>query len=207
MPPKKLFIVISSTVTVAFIAIFLSLSPNLIGADTANNGAKDLSAKLSLPEGTVTLTAKKQDRGSSFKITRHLWLLQRSLGLTGFEEEVNLCTDHQIDFPLNTKSVCLAGEVGAHSMNLQIIQLTTTGLKAVSFSPATGSGSPNIASDLPFFSFKDINNDNILDLAVYNRDYDTDPLRYAFKSYYLGDREGSYHFDSTERIAYNINDN
>lgn len=207
MPPKKLFLLISTTVTVAFIAIFLSLSTNLIGADTANGNTKDLSSELGLASGTVTLAQQKQEEKSSFKVIRHYWMFKRAVGLTGFEEEVNLCTNHQIDFPKNSDSVCLTGEVGVHSMNLQIIRLAGLGLKAASFSPMTGSSSDNISSDLPFFSFKDINNDSIIDLAVYNRDYDSDPLKYAMKSYYLGDQKGDYHFDSKERIAYNVNDN
>jgi len=207
MLPKKLLIMISTTLTVAFIAIFLSLSPNLIGADTTRNGVKDFSSELDLPKGTVTLEEQGQKDKSSFKITRRIWLFQRTLNLTGFEEEVNLCADHRINFPENSDLICLTGEVGAHSMNLQIIRLTSSGLRAVSFKTDNGSNSDNITSDLPFFSFKDVNNDRMIDLIVYNRDYDSDPLLYAIKSYYTRDQEGNYRFDSKERIGYNVNDN
>lgn len=207
MHPRKLFLIISTTIIVVFIAIFLSLNGNLVGADTANGNAKDLSLEFSLPEGTITLIQQKQGEKPNFKIIRRYWLFQRALTLTGFEEEANLCADHQIDFAHDAKTICLIGEVGVHSMNLQIIQLTATGLKAASFTPAIEAKSNNITSDLPFFSFQDIDNDSIIDLVVYNRDYDSDPLKYAFKSYYLGDENGNYHFDSKEKIAYNVNDN
>jgi len=207
MPPKKLFILVSTTVTVAFLAIFLSLSPSLIGADTVKSGGKDLSSELGLSKGTVVLTKEKTQDGQVFTITRQNWLIKRTLDLIGFEEEANPCADHQIDFPQNSSSVCLVGEVGAHSMNLQIIRLAGLGLRAASFVTKDGLVNQNIASDLPFFSFTDKNGDNLIDLIVYNRDYDSDPLQYAFKSYYLCDREGNYHFDSEERIAYNISNN
>lgn len=207
MPPKKLFVIVSTTLTVVFVAIFLSLDISLIGADSKNGSQKDLSTELGLSSGSVTLESETTEVKTNFKIARHFWVLERPLNLTGFEDEVSTCSDHKIDFPANSKSVCLAGEVGVHSMNLQIIRLTATGLKAVSFKSESGSISLNISADLPYFSFKDINNDGTPDIAAYNRDYDSDPLKYAIKSYYLGDKAENYYFDSTERIAYNVNDN
>ena len=207
MPPKKFFIIVSSTVTVALIAIFLSLSPNFIGADTDKTGAKDLSLGLGLQKGSVVLMKETQAGKPNFIISRKKWLFQRKISLTGFEEEANLCHDPKIDFPASTSSVCLTGEVGVHSMNLQIISLTATGLRPASFSSATKESNENINSDLPFFVFSDINDDGISDLAVYNRDYNSDPLQYAIKSYYTLDKEGNYYFDSEERIAYNVNSN
>lgn len=123
-----------------------------------------------------------------------------SVKLAGFESTVSLCKDNPIKLQKGY-AICLIGNVGAHSQNLELVQYFDHNLTDIKVTNGDSIES-NVVSDVPSFSFTDKNNDSFLDLIADQRDYDTDPLNNSIRSNYLSSESG-FVFDGKENITYN----
>ena len=106
-----------------------------------------------------------------------------SFNLVGFESEVTFCKANELIANLQDKIICLRGYVGVHSENIQLVTFNGRSLLPIDFSN-DGLEVDRITSDAPNFGFKDLNNDNMVEMYVDNRDYEKDPTLDILRSYY-----------------------
>ncbi len=119
---------------------------------------------------------------------------KRETELSGFEEDLVFCP--QKIFEDNKKGIiCIFGEVGVHSENIQFINFGN--LIPISFLDSNSGIKINITSDTPNFDLEMINEN--ISLYVDNRNYDKDPLVDVIRTrYYLdGDR---FQYQNLEEI-------
>lgn len=138
-------------------------------------------------------------KGSSHSVyisARDSLLHYREKLLVGFEEDLAFCPMKILDIG-GEKAVCVFGEVGAHSQNIQIIKWRN--FEAVNFVTQDGKVVSNMLTDVPDFDFNYAKTDK-LKIYVDNRDYDSDPLVDIIRTYYyLGN--STFHFDGSEHIG------
>lgn len=198
MNSNRLLLVLASTISCCLLVFSFFFARNFVGADTVSGNVLqtvDLSSEVNLRADSLILESFGQDLGYVHRLTYKNGLFGRSyLNLSGFETEAMPCHSRGIQFSLNSKSICLTGNVGVHSMNLQIITVSSK-LAPVKYE-MDGILRENVTSDLPLFKFVD---DGV---EVYNRDYDSDPLTKAIKDTYLRNSSGNFVFDKKEHIEY-----
>lgn len=124
-----------------------------------------------------------------------------SLELTGFESEVGFCKDNELIPIEQFKIICLSGYVGVHSQNIQLLLFDGTNLKPIQFKNSESSEN-RITSDVPNFAFTDLNNDNLNELYIDNRDYEKDPVLDILRSYYYF-IDGVFRYNNVESIHIN----
>ena len=115
------------------------------------------------------------------------------LELTGFESSASFCSDPTPKINSQTRIICLTDFVGAHSQNIELVNLINNQLAAINFLKE-GSKSINIYSDAPNFGFKDLNRDGNLVFYLDDRNYDLDPTLDSWRSYYYF-KDGEFIFD------------
>lgn len=144
---------------------------------------------------SVTLY-KNGNKNSAYISTKDSLISSRERELLGFEEDIAFC-------PLKTlsvgaeKAICIFGEVGAHSQNIQLIRWKD--FAPVAFYDREGKRNFNVNSDVPSFDFNYAKGDKF---RIYfdNRNYDMNPLVDIIRSYYyLGNN--SFYFDTEERLV------
>ena len=124
---------------------------------------------------------KEGDETAHYLVHRELFNTEK-FKLTGFEDEVMPCVNQEFKVGEDRNALCLTGDVGAHSQNVQFILADKT-LGAMDFRQSDGERSPNIVSDLPKIRIIDYNSGGAR-LAAYGRDYDKNPLVDEVISYY-----------------------
>lgn len=146
---------------------------------------------------TVTLTSySKDNKYKSYISTNQSIISKREKELIGFEEDLAFCRVKDF-YQGNDSILCVFGEVGAHSQNIQMIKWSD--FSFLKFIDQKGAAHQNIACDVPNFDFS-YSTDNKLRIYFDNRDYDKDPLVDIIRShYYLVN--SSFHYDGVERIG------
>lgn len=172
---------------------------------SADDSGYLISKKIASLEGeSYLLLIKNNGDQKEFEISYKTgFFSNKNLKLTGFEEDIKECQDQPVDLGKTGRAICLIGDTGVHSQNIQFIRKAGTGeLEVIPFIRGENK-TDNLTSDLPKFIKKDFNNDGILDLAVENRNYEADPLHDAIREIYLGSAVG-FIFDRAENIQYDI---
>lgn len=192
---------------VILLLMLVAVFRNTISADSDALG-KLISKKnltISIENKKTIFTLLKYKNGDHFDFVlekRNMIGGGKTIKLIGFENDANLCQDKSIKLANNNgDAVCLAGDVGAHSQNIQLIKYLNGQLLNIKITNGDSLGD-NISSDVPHYSFTDRNNDSFLDLTVDQRNYDADPLTGAFRSYYIN-AGSEFVFDGKENITYN----
>jgi len=121
---------------------------------------------------------------------------RQKIKLSGFEHDsgITSCND-SFKFASNNQIICLIGDVGVHSQNLELISYKNEHFTPVLFVDNSDVESENVFSDLPLVNFKD---DSI---EIDNRNYDKDPLLKGVRSHYRF-IDNRFIFDSSEDITY-----
>lgn len=121
------------------------------------------------------------------------------IALSGFEDNIEFCSS-SVDLSGSGKNiVCLWGEVGVHSKNLQTFSYRDGELVAIPFAIDVEEIG-NITSDVPDYNLS-MNGAGEAVLGVFNRDYDSNPLSDAIVSSYTL-TNGRFVFDKETRITY-----
>lgn len=190
----------------ALLIIAAAVFENSISADSNDLGKligkKNLTINIENKKTSFTLL--KYQNGDSVKFMlekRTLLGNSPSIALSGFEEDPAFCADKTIKMSDKSEAICLVGDAGVHSRNIQIIKYSNNVFADVKIFDGSELIN-NISSDVPNFSFADRNNDGLADLVVDERDYDTDPVANAIRSYYINTSSG-FVFDEKENITYN----
>jgi len=179
---------------------------NSISADSNSLGrpvnSKILTVTIDGKKTSFTLSKYKSTDGFDFVLSKKSFIgKEESIKLSGFEEDLSLCQESFIRLSDNATGICLAGDAGVHSQNIQLIKYSNDKFSNVEIKNNNESD-VNFYSDVPNFYFEDRNKDGLLDLVVDARNYDADPITEAIRSYYLNSSSG-FVFDGKENIAYN----
>lgn len=170
-------IYLSAIIITILIAVYLVVTKAPVFADTLRSGGNLSTDTYQLPlESTgktakLTLTAKElaANQINFYLKIEHWWEKEPEVKLSGFEKQASL-NDH---LPFNKNDyLAIIGEVGAHSKNLQIVKASNDLLTIMPFQK-NGERVESISSDLPLFEYSKSQN---LDITVYFRDYEKDPL-------------------------------
>lgn len=132
----------------------------------------------------------------SWVISRENNKAKKTLSLSGFEDEVNQCKKPLFTIGA-TKIICLKGNVGVHSQNLELVNLET--LEPIKFQDGEESYS-GVISDVPNFQLEKTT------FFVDMRNYDNDPLMTAIRLSF-NFSEGRFTFDKKGNITYDGNNN
>lgn len=201
---KRAKSLISIILLIVLFSVALILYKSKVLADS-NLGtpykSSDLSAEFNQKNGSVLLNSYKQGDNTFL----HRLILKRNnihknnLELSGFEEDIYLCRDEKIAFPIKSGYLCLVGPVGVHSENLQIIRFVTDHFEAVQFAK-DNEVSPNLVSDVPAYKFE---SGNVWPMIlVYDRNYDQDPLADAIESAYSSQDGVNYTYGESREVVF-----
>lgn len=206
MTKKKIVYIISACFIIAILAgsFWYIFSNQTIKADSNSiliNEQKIMTTINGKPEEVALQTYQLTNNSyQSYLIAKH-FLTNEVLKLNGFEKNVSLCPKNLFSNIELKNQLCLIGEVGVHSENLEIIDYSNNKLKITTFK-INNRSQESIASDVPMFKFFDYNNDNLADLIVYQRDYENDPLVDSVEYYYYGTKN-NFVFDTDKNISDN----
>ncbi len=139
---------------------------------------------------------KKDDVHISYLITKKGFMSYKNIELSGFEEDLAFCPLPSFSDASSNYYLCIFGEVGAHSQNIQILQWP--GLTSVNFEKG-GVVSPNMISDLPNFDFDYSNREKTAMFFDY-RNYNLDPLKDVIREHYTLDSRQIFRYDGVEMI-------
>ncbi len=145
----------------------------------------------------VLSTKEKNAKDRAFELVKYNLIgAKERLELSGFEQICSLEDHYLID---GTDYLFFLGDVGAHSRNLEAVKVTSNGMAGAVFQK-DGTTTGSIVSDLPKFDFQQ--DQNGLDILVYNRDYDHDPLKnYLVDKYVL--KNGLFEFSGESKALAN----
>lgn len=145
----------------------------------------------------ITLTVYEQDsKYRSFLSILSNHFKKSEIELTGFEEDLTFCPTTFIEHNSTGLIVCLFGEVGVHSENIQFVNLNT--LNFISIINNSGESLKNISCDLPYFNL--VEKEGMEQFYLDNRNYDKNPLVDIIRSYYYLDN-GVFRYLKTEQIS------
>jgi len=134
----------------------------------------------------LTLTVhKKDDNYRSFLSVSSGYFDNKEVELLGFEEDLTFCPTAFIGENNNNSFVCLFGEVGVHSENIQFVNLNS--MEFVPIINNSGDSLKNISCDLPYFEL--LEKDGQEQLYLDNRNYDKNPLVDIIRTYYYLDND------------------
>lgn len=124
----------------------------------------------------------KNIKDSTFELDRYsLFGGAKKIELPGFEQLASLQDHYNYQ---GSDYLFFSGDVGAHSRNLAVVKVTSGGMAIISFK--NESIEVSSSSDLPRFEIA--SSQSSLDILVYNRDYDLDPIKnYLVDRYELKD--------------------
>ena len=143
----------------------------------------------------------KDDKTVTFLVKRDWLAWPDSIKLRGFEDDVVPC--NQNIFSQNIPdSICLIGYVGAHSQNIQFINIDNSKFSPIQILHENGEEDENLISDNPRFSVA--KKDETLFLYADQRDYDSNPLDRVIRSSYVY-HDNKIIFDKKITLQYNSN--
>lgn len=189
--------------SIFLVLVFVFTYRNYISADS-NIGSEPTSSKdievdiNGRSEKFFIEQYKSNDDYQYFLVRKNFFGSKDRIKLSGFENEVSLCEQKMIRLQSNDEAICLVGDVGVHSRNVQVIKYLDGHFSVVSFSKE--STSENITTDVPYFHFNEDNGKT--KLIIDQRNYDLDPLNSAIRSSYKISDKG-FVFDEEENITYN----
>ncbi len=166
---------------------------NFLGQKTGENNIT-----VKLDGKTLKLTVEYYSLNSDKKsyLVSKSFFKNKLIELNGFESQVQSCTPQVVK--INGKdAICLEGDVGAHSKNLQII---TADFKPVIFYDDEGNAQNFLITDVPDYQFRDYNIDGQTDLIIDLRNYDSNPLVNEIRNYYKGEND-KFLFDKKEEVT------
>lgn len=109
---------------------------------------------------------------------------KNEIEMNGFEDEVANCKQFELFLgEEHMKTLCFTGNVGVHSQNLVLIGIDNNKPKIINFI-IDQEKEPNIFSDVPKIIFSDYDGDQIKELIVENRNYESDPINSVTKNYF-----------------------
>ncbi len=115
---------------------------------------------------------QKNNEKSSYIVVKDTVGRKREKKLSGFEEDLVICPK-QVETQNSAEIICLFGEVGVHSQNIQFLKYDD--FSFVQFVDQDGIFRDNISCDVPYFDY-DVNSTNNLEIYFDNRNYDKDPI-------------------------------
>ena len=202
---RKIYLTVLLDLVILALAavVFLGVNRNDFQADFKGGNYQSFQVELSGQSRTIRLgfVENNGSKKALLTITDGFWRTEK-IELSGFEDNIDLCEEKVINLGLNsTNAICIIGDVGVHSQNIEFIKITDGHPSAVQFL-INQQPFDNVFSDLPRFRLVDYNTDGTQDLLVYARNYDLDPLHDAVVDYYRGEN-GSFVFDKSADTQYN----
>ena len=185
------------------VLVFIFTYKNYISADS-NSESKLLSSKdieVTIGGRSEKFSIDKYQNNSEYQyflVKKNLFGSKNKIKLSGFENELLLCEQKVIKLQNNEEAICLVGDVGAHSQNVQIIEYSNGRFAVIPF--LRESTSENITTDVPLFHFDE--DSEKTKLIIDQRNYDLNPLNSAIRSFYEISDKG-FVFDEEENITYN----
>lgn len=178
--------------TVSLIGILAVILVNNISADSqlSRNVALDLDQDGRNEEIALSTTDDGKD---SISISKSFFS-RRTAELSGFEDDIRFCEEPLYDFS-GVAYLCLIGEVGAHSQNIQFLRYQKDKIAFLAFK-SDGLVATNITSDVPQF----IIDRNEESLFVDNRNYELNPVVNAVRAKYNFENEMFTFFGFTDII-------
>jgi len=171
------------------------LSRNVPKGDIVSEKIIHLNLDQDKKDESVSLKSYKEGDNTIFILTiSKSWFLAQSVSLSGFQDEVKFCDPVSYNFS-DDNLLCLIGNVGAHSQNIQFVAYKDRKIDVVKFKTESGE-TANMVSDEPNFA---INHDLNL-IHVDNRNYELDPLSDALRTTYRY-RNGVFTFVETSDIV------
>lgn len=198
---KKIFVAII-VIFVAGAISLIFLFRNSIFADQLrgdkvyeNSISKDINQD-GKSEDISVMFYSKNGKSSNYLTISGSKVKTASIKLSGFEDNVRFCEQSIYQFEAD-QIICVVGEVGVHSENLQFAKYKDGKISMVQF-VKEGSSSPNIVSDVPKFSTSNLDSDQFF---VDNRNYDLNPVNDAVQSIYKY-QDGGFTFIESKDIVY-----
>lgn len=147
----------------------------------------------------IYLTSYNNGNTKSSVISARVNLFQsREKDLAGFEEDLAFCPNKKyFKMADGDTALCLFGEVGVHSENIQIIRLRD--FLTVEFIDARGNHRQNMTSDVPYFDFNFAGLENFK-IFFDNRDYDKNPLVDSIRTGYYLDNN-AFRYNGSENLT------
>lgn len=147
-------------------------------------------------EKVVLTSYKKGDSYSAYISGDNKLLSKREGELSGFEDDLAFCRIKDISLG-GDSAICIFGEVGAHSENVQVIRWSD--FSPFDFVDQSGAHHANISCDVPNFDF-DYTSKQKLKIYFDNRDYDKNPLVDIIRTHYYLENN-AFKFDQSERLS------
>lgn len=139
------------------------------------------------------------EKTATFLVKRNWLAWPVSIELSGFEDDVMLCNQNILSRSISS-SVCLIGYVGAHSQNIQFIEINDPNFAPIKIVHENGEERENLISDNPTISA--VEKDNKLFLYADQRNYDLDPLSSIIRHVYIY-QDNKMIFDKKMTLQYN----
>jgi len=188
---------------VFLVLVFVFTCKNYIFADSNNEG-KPVSSKkveVTINEHSEKFSIEKYQNNNEYQyflVKNNLFGSKHKIKLSGFEEEILLCKQKVVKLQNDNEAICLMGNVGVHSQNIQVIKYLDNHFSIIPF--VRESTSENITTDVPYFHFSEDNGKT--KLIIDQRNYDLNPLTSSIRSSYEISDKG-FVFDGEENITYN----
>jgi len=176
---------IGSLIFLSIIAIgFFLYDRTTIFADFYGSGEEKIIDRYQITLGggrseKLLIIENSSANGSLFKLsTDRLFQKNKSIDLLGFENYVFLRKHLYFQ---GEDLFFFTGDVGAHSRNLFVVEEKSEAFLVIKFIK-NGQEEPSLVSDLPNFRLE--NDEGVLDIFAYYRDYDQDPTKNYFVDRY-----------------------
>lgn len=186
----------------AALALILFLVVKNHSEDNSNLSQKtQYELKLNDKKWSIALLNYNKDNNHEYYISyKKSFFESKKIRIDGFEDNISLCNQSVVHLE-EGDAICLTGNVGVHGQNLVLLLAKSNELYPVQFTDQQKNSQNNLISDQPNIIIKDFKNDNLLEIAAENRDYDKDPLVDVIRTYYRQDG-GRFVFDSAVNIQY-----
>lgn len=137
----------------------------------------------------------------NYLVVRRWFAPAKFIELSGFEDDILPCQNETVVM-LDDGTICLIGDVGVHSQNIQFIRYQNYNLRVLKFIDKNSQPSENQLSDSPKFLLTD--NNAGLTFSSDMRDYDRDPLKNITRTIFKFNSNGLV-FDKEIDLEYNDN--
>lgn len=200
---KRLFTTIF-IVCMAGVISLIFLYKNRIFADQLHGDTisrQSITADLDLDNKTEKVTVatyrSNNKNVSEIRISKSIFN-EQSISLSGFEDNVKFCDQDIIRLSESDTYVCIVGDVGVHSQNIQLARYKDGKITFAKFINGP-TGSENITTDEPKFNID--TSVSPVEFSIDNRNYDFDPVRNGVRSSYKYSN-GLFTFTGSKDIVY-----